>query len=230
MGTERAAPYRRPMRDDRPLDPITRVAIPSLRELARRAVPQALEAAIVPAVLYLVAAQLAGTRVAIVALLAWAIAVVSWRASRGRRVSGMIVLALVTLLARSLIAFAAESTFLYFVQPALGGVALACAFLGSVVIDRPLVRRFAADFCVLPHTVLHHPAVHRCFRRLSVMWGAYGLANAALGFWMLVALPTAVFVALRTLSSIVGTACMVAVSAVSFRRVVERGIPLAIAV
>jgi hypothetical protein len=204
--------------------------VPSLRELARRAVPQAFEAAIVPAALFLLASQVAGTRVAIVAPLAWAITVVSWRASRGRPVPGMIVLALATLLARSLIAFAADSTFLYFVQPTLGGIALACAFLGSVLIDRPLVRRFAADFCVLPGAVLHHPAVHRCFRRLSLGWGAYGVVNAAVGIWMLVALPTALYVVLRTVSSVVGTASMVAWSAVSFRRVAERDLPLAVTV
>ena len=114
-------------------------AVPSLRELARRALPQALEAAIVPAILYVLASQVAGPRVAIFAPLVWAGAAVWWRAARGCKVRGMMLLALVTLLARSMIAFAADSTFLYFLQPSLGGIALAVAFFVSVVLDRPLV-------------------------------------------------------------------------------------------
>src|SRR5262249_47746248 len=137
-------PYRRRMPD---------VVVPSLRQLARRAVPQALEAAIVPAALYLLASHVAGTRVSIVAPLAWALGVVWWRATRARRVPGMTILAVVTLLVRSMIAFAANSAFLYFVQPTLGGFALAAAFLGSVALDRPLARRFVCDFCALPDAV-----------------------------------------------------------------------------
>ena len=196
------------------------VTVPSLRELACRAVPQALEAAVVPAVLYLLANNLVGPRVAMLAPLGWALGTVSWRGMRGIRVPGMMVLALVTLLVRSVIAFAADSTFLYFVQPTIGGVALAFAFLGSVVVDRPLARRFAADFAELPPDVLARPDVHRCFRRLSLLWGVYGLLNAALGVWMLLALTPATYVMLRTPLSIVGTAAMVAVSTLWFRRVV----------
>jgi hypothetical protein len=196
--------------------------VPSLRELARRAVPQALEAAVVPSTLYLLASRGFGARVAMLAPLGWALTVVSWRTARRRRVSGMMVLALVTLLARSAIAFAVDSTFLYFLQPSLGGIALACAFLGSVALDRPLARRFADDFCVLPAAVHARPDVHRCFRRLSVAWGCYGLANAALGLWMLTHLPTTAYVVARTPLSILGTAVMVAWSVLRFRRVVDR--------
>lgn len=201
------------------------VAVPSLRELARRALPQAFEAALVPAALYLVASAVAGPRTAMLAPLAWAVGAVAWRALRGARVPGMTLLALVTLVVRSTIAFAADSTFLYFVQPTLGGVALAVAFLGSVVVDRPLVRRFAADFTILSPAVLQQAAVHRCFRRLSVLWGVYGLLNAALGLWMLRALTPAAYVALRTPSSVVGTAAMVAGSTIGFRRTVGRAHP-----
>ncbi len=154
--------------------------------------------------------------------LGWALAAVSWRSARGKRVPGMMVLALATLLLRSVIAFAADSTFLYFVQPTIGGVALAIAFLASVVLDRPLVRRFAADFAELPPEVSTRPSVHRCFRRLSLLWGGYGLANAALGVWMLTALPTDTYVMARTPLSIAGTAAMVALSTIAFRRVVTR--------
>jgi hypothetical protein len=196
------------------------VALPTLPELARRAVPQALEAAVVPTALYVLTSHLVGARVAMLAPLAWAMAAVCWRTMRGLRVPRMMVLALVTLLARSAIAFAADSTFLYFVQTSLGGLALACAFFGSVVVDRPLARRFADDFCLLPAEVVALPAVHRFFRRVSLLWGGYGMVNAAVG--ALTALKTTTYVVLRTTLSILGTAAMVAASTLWFRRVVER--------
>ena len=46
--------------------------------------------------------------------------------------------------------------------------------------------------------------------------------NAGVGLWMLAAQPTTAYVVLRTVSSILGTAVMVAVSVTWFRRVVER--------
>jgi intracellular septation protein A len=201
------------------------VAVPSLRQLARRAVPHALEAALIPAVLFLFASHVVGTRAAMLAPLGWAVAAVAWRGLRGRRVPAMMVLAMVTLLVRSAIAFAADSAFLYFVQPTIGGIALALAFLGSVVLDRPLVRRFANDFAVLPADVLARADVHRCFRRLSLLWGGYGLLNAVLGVWMLTSLTPAAYVVLRAPSSIIGTAAMVAVSTVSFRKVARADAP-----
>ena len=127
--------------------------IPSLGQLARRALPQAIEAAIIPAAILLLVTNIASTTVAIGAALAWAVGAIAWRWATRRRVSGMTILSATRLLARSVVAVAAGSTFLYFLQPTIGGIFLAAAFLVSVVINRPLARRFAGDFCNLPRRV-----------------------------------------------------------------------------
>ncbi len=132
----------------------------------------------------------------------------------------MTILSATRLLARSVVAVAAGSTFLYFLQPTIGGIFLAAAFLVSVVINRPLARRFAGDFCNLPRRVLSDGRVHRFFRRISLMWGAVGLANAAAGFWLLTTQSTNVYVIASTALSIGVTAAAVAASAVWFRRTV----------
>ena len=125
----------------------------------------------------------------------------------------MMVLALVTLVARSVIAFAADSTFLYFLQPSArwdrAGRSRSSDRWCSI---RPLVRRFAADFADAARpTCSARPSVHRCFRQLSLLWGTYGLANAALGpAGCSPSLSTPAYVVLRTPLSIVGTAAMVA--------------------
>ena len=227
MGPGDPSPYRRRHACRPRPEPPDVLVIPTLRQLAWRAVPQAFEAAIVPAVLFLVAEQLAGARVAIAAPLAWALGVVWWRSATARRVPAMMILAVATLVLRSVLAFAAESTFLYFLQPAVGGLALSIAFLVSVVVDRPLARRFAGDFCRLPARVLAAPAVHRFFRRISVMWGLIGLGNAAVALWLLTNQSTGVFVVAKTVLSTALTAAAVAVSTLWFRRTVARDDALA---
>jgi intracellular septation protein A len=204
------------------LDPAAPPAlvIPSLLQLGRRAIPQAFEAAIVPAVIFLVVARFANDQLAIGAAFGWALATISWRLATRRRIPGMMILAGVTLLVRSIVGIASGSTFLYFLQPNIGGFCLAGAFLVSVSLDRPLARRFAGDFCALPHHVLADGGVHRFFRRISVMWGTFGLAKTALALWLLTTQPTGLYVATRTVFSIAFTVVLVAVSTVWFRRTV----------
>ena len=138
--------------------------------------PQAIEGAIVPAALFLLFDHLAGTGAAIAAALAWSFVAIARRVARGRRVPGMVILSAVTLIGRSVLSLATGSTFLYFLQPALGAVCLAGAFLGSVVVGRPLAHRFAADFCELPGDMLSDLRVRSFFQRVSIMWGVAGLA------------------------------------------------------
>jgi hypothetical protein len=198
------------------------VAIPSLLQLGRRAIPQAIEAAIVPSVLFVMVARYAGDSAGIGAALAFACAAIGWRFLTGRRVPGMMVLAIVTLVARSLLAFVSGSTFLYFLQPSVGGCCLAAAFLVSVTLDRPLARRFAGDFCALPGDILAQDHVHRFFCRISVMWGTVGLAKTALVLWLLATQTTSTYVVTKTAISIGFTVAAVAVSVIWFRRSIAR--------
>jgi hypothetical protein len=194
------------------------VAIPSLLQLGRRAIPQAFEAAIIPSALFIVVARYFGDNAGIGAALGFALAVVGWRLLTNRRVPGMMVLAIVTLVARSVLAFVSGSTFLYFLQPSVGGVCLAAAFLVSVGLDRPLARRFAGDFCALPGDLLAEEHVHRFFCRISVMWGAMGLAKTALILWLLHTQETSTYVFSKTVISIGATVAAVVVSVIWFRR------------
>jgi intracellular septation protein A len=194
------------------------VALPSLLQLGRRAIPQAFEAAIVPSALFIVVAHYFGDNAGIGAALGFAVAVILWRFLTARRVPGMMVLAIVTLVARSVLAFVSGSTFLYFLQPSVAGCCLAAAFLVSVTLKRPLARRFADDFCALPGHILAEEHVHRFFCRLSVMWGAVGLAKTALILWLLATQTTSTYVVSKTAISIGVTVVAVAVSVVWFRR------------
>jgi hypothetical protein len=192
--------------------------LPSFWQLARRAVPQVVEASVIPAVILLLFLHVVGATVAIAAALGWVVATTIARIVARRRVSGLTILTITRLFVRSVIAIAAGSTFLYFVQGPIGGLCLAVAWLVSVVIDRPLARRFARDFCDLAPHVLEHPRVRRTLRRISLMWGLVGLAHAALGLWLLVTLSLSPYVVVNAVLSVTVPAVALAASVAWFRR------------
>ena len=162
----------------------------------------------------------ASATVAIAGALGWIVVVTLWRSATRRRVSGLTVLSITRLTVRSAIAIAAGSTFVYFVQGSIGGFCLAVAFLGSVLIDRPLARRFARDLCDLPAHFLDRPPVHRTLRRISLMWGLVGIAHAGVGLWLLMNLATSAYVVVNAILSVAVPATTIAISARWFRRAV----------
>jgi hypothetical protein len=194
--------------------------LPSWRQLVRRAVPQVIEASIIPAAVMLVFLHLATATFAIAAAFGWIVATALWRFATRKQVSGLTILSITRLFIRSAVAIAAGSTFLYFVQGSIGGFCLAIAWLVSVAIDRPLARRFAGDFCDLDAHALRHPRVHHQLRRISLLWGLVGLAHAAIGLWLLVTLSTGAYVVVNAVLSVVVPAVALAVSITWFRRTV----------
>jgi hypothetical protein len=194
--------------------------LPSWRQLVRRAIPQVLEASIIPAAIMLVLLEVATATVAIGGALAWIVGATLWRVATRRQVSGLSILSVARLGVRSTIAMLLGSTFVYFVQGSIGGFALAVAWLVSVAMDRPLARRFAEDFTDLePHT-LDHPRVHHALRRISLLMGVVGVAHAALGLWLLLTLTAGTYVVVNAVLSIAIPATALAVSIAWFRRTV----------
>jgi hypothetical protein len=194
--------------------------LPSWRQLARRAIPQVLEASIIPAAIMLVLLEVATATVAIGGALAWIVGATLWRVATRRQVSGLSILSVARLGVRSTIAMLLGSTFVYFVQGSIGGFALAIAWLVSVAMDRPLARRFAEDFTDLePHT-LDHPRVHHALRRISLLMGVVGIAHAALGLWLLLTLTAGTYVVVNAVLSIAIPGAALAISITWFRRTV----------
>jgi hypothetical protein len=198
----------------------SRRVLPPLRQIFRRMLPQAVEASIVPAVIVLALTNFATPTIAIAVAFGWALVTATWRFATRRRISGLSILAIVRLFVRSLIAIAAGSTFVYFLQGSIGGYAFAAAFLVSVLIDRPLARRFADDFTDLPARILEHQRVRRVLRRISLLWGIIGFTHASVGLWLLMNLSTNVYVIVNALLSVAVPATLIAISVRWFRRTV----------
>ena len=83
---------------------------------------------------------------------------------------------------------------MYFVQPIIKTVATALLFLVSVLIGKPLVARFAKDFCAFGDDVGARPAIVSLFRRLTFLWAGAQITIAAVNLTLLLTVPVAVFV------------------------------------
>ena len=126
---------------------------------------------------------------AILAALGWAYGAIAFQALTGRRTSGMLLLTAGVLTVRTLVALAAQSTFIYFLQPVLTDLVVGTAFLVSALTARPLVTRLAGDFYPLTDELHARPGVQRLFRRLTVLWAAALLGKAGVVFGLLVSQP-----------------------------------------
>ncbi len=173
-----------------------------LLAVIRRSGPHLIEATVIPTVLFYACLVVAGIGAAFVVALAWAYGAVIRRVVQRRPVPPILLLAVIGLTVRTLVAVATGSTFVYFVQPVLGTVAMAGVFVVSIVIGRPLVASLALEFWPVTPEMMARPAVLRLFRGLTWLWAAVNLFSAALTFTLLVALPLPTFVAMRQVSSL----------------------------
>ncbi len=150
-----------------------------VKAVGQRMVPYLIEATLIPTVLFYVFFITLDLRWAIVAALGWTYAATGRRIVTGRRVPGLLVLAIVGISVRTVIYLLSGNDFVYFFQPIMRTVATGAVFALSVCLGRPLIARFAADFCPLSPDVQIRPAVVQLFRRLTYLWAAVNVVSAA---------------------------------------------------
>ena len=168
--------------------------LPRLRDLARHAVPHAVEASLIPLVLFYGTLRFMGVWAALLASLAWCYVGLVRRVVTRQKLPGLLVLAALGLTARTVVAFASGSVFVYFLQPTLTTVLVAGAFLLSVPAGCPLAKRLATDLFPLPEALLARPAIERIFARITLLWGVINLINAAVTLVLLLMMPVETYV------------------------------------
>lgn len=151
---------------------------PRVRTLARQVLPSVIEGSIIPVALFLVMLRALGLWGAIIVGLGWSYTAIVRRLVTHRRVPGIMIIGAATLTARTILALATGSSFVYFLQPTLGTALVAVAFLLSVPLGRPLAQRIASDFCPIPPEVLAHDHVRRLFLRISLLFAVTLSLNA----------------------------------------------------
>lgn len=192
--------------------------IPRLVVLARHAGPHLLEATLIPLGIFYLSLWQWGAFAAIWAALGWSYLALLYRVATRRRVPGLLILGVLGLSARSVIAVASGSVFIYFLQPILATAALGAAFLLSIPYGRPLVERLADDFVPFPPGFVKRPAVRRVFTQLTMVWALVNLLNAAGTICLLLSEPVATYLAARTGLTSVVTGAGVLVSVWWFKR------------
>jgi hypothetical protein len=198
------------------------IELPSLRTLARSAGPHLLEGTLAPVALFYGSLRLFGLWAALGAALVWSYGALSCRMVARRRISGILLLGVATLTARTLLAALSGSVFVYFLQPTLGTALVGIVFLASVPAGRPLAGRLAQDVCGLPPSFTEHSGVRRFFSRLSLLWAGVCLANAGVSLWLLTHRPVASYVVERPIVSLLITGVAIGVSARWFFRSMRR--------
>jgi Protein of unknown function (DUF3159) len=191
--------------------------IPRLHSLARHALPNLVEATLVPLLVFYAALWLVGVWGGLIAALVWSYTAIARRLVAGRPVPGLLALGVVGITARTVVAALSGSVFVYFLQPTLTTVLIAGVFLASVPAGRPIAERLAGDFCPLPAAFCGSPPVRRFFARITVLWAFVQLANAALSLWLLITQPVETYVVAKSVTSWGLTAAAVGLSTLYFK-------------
>lgn len=174
---------------------------PHLGTIVRRVSASLLVACVIPVSVFYAVFSVAGVRPAMAAALGWSYGAIAWRALTGRRTSGLLVLTAVILTGRTAIALAADSTFLYFLQPIVSDGVVGLAFLLSLVSARPMVARLAGDFYPMDRELALRPRVRLLFTHLTLAWAALCLGKATATLWLLKSQSLDTFVLVQSISA-----------------------------
>jgi intracellular septation protein A len=167
---------------------------PCLRAVLRRVGLNLMVACVIPGIIFYSLFLAFGVWPAIVGGLAWSYGAITFRALTGRRTSGMLLITAGVLTVRTIVALAAQSTFIYFLQPVLTDLLIGTTFLVSALTMRPVVSRLAGDFYPLTDELHARPGIRRLFRRLTLLWAAALLSKAVVVFILRETQPLGTFV------------------------------------
>jgi Protein of unknown function (DUF3159) len=159
-----------------------------------------LMANVIPSVLFYCCLVAGNVWTALIAALVWCYGSMAWRLSTRRRASGLLILTMVGLTAKTALALASGSTFVYFLQPAITDGVVAAMFLISLATARPIVARLAGDFFPMSADIAARPRIQRLFWHLTLFWAVICLAKSVVTVWLLESFPLVTFVAIKEVS------------------------------
>ena len=113
---------------------------------------------------------------------------------------------------RTVVMFLTGSSFLYFLQPVAGTVAVATVIAASALAGRPILDRLAHEFCPFPADLSARLREQQFFNRLSAVWAVTYLINAVGTIWLLRSMSIGGFVVLK---SVLGPALTITAVATS---------------
>lgn len=186
--------------------------LPPLRPALVNATRLLCETIVLPTAIFAAVNDWDGLIAGLVASLAWCWMAVALRWWRGRGTPGTLLLSTAIYTARTAVALATASAFIYLAQPAVGSLVTAVLFVATCFGARPLAMRLAHDFIHFPQHLLARHSVRRMFRDVSLIWG---VSRVVVGGLSLLALfhSTALGLVARGVGAPVLTAVTVGLSA-----------------
>ena len=195
---------------------------PKLAMIMRHLGLSLLMANVIPSLLFFLCLRAGNVWTALIAALVWCYGAMAWRLRTKRRASGLLMISMVGLTAKTILALASGSTFVYFLQPAVTDGVVAVLFLLSLATARPVVARLAGDFYPMNDEVARRPRIQKLFWRLTLFWAALCLAKSVVTVFLLENLSTVSFVeakSLFVLAVVLGGAAVTVAAAVRVAKV-----------
>ena len=174
--------------------------------------PYLIEATIIPTALFYTLLVLGDMRWALGGALIWSYGAVARRVVGDRPVPALLILATLGITVRTTVYLLSSNDFVYFVQPIMRTTLTGLMFAVSVAVGRPLIARFANDFCPLSADVSVRPGIHRLFKRLTILWALVNVLAAASSLALLLTVPVSVFVVTAAVSAWIVTCTGVVVT------------------
>ncbi|HEX4525567.1 MAG TPA: VC0807 family protein [Gaiellaceae bacterium] len=157
---------------------------PTWQLLLRRGLPQFAVEGFVPVLVFYGLWRSAGLGVAVIASTVLSLAIAAWQVRHGRQ-GGLAVVSALFVVVQALVALAAHSATVYLAQPVVLSAIWGLVYLGSVVVDRPLVGVFASAWYPFPVWFQASAPYRREFALQSLVWAAYCLGRAGLRLYVL---------------------------------------------
>jgi uncharacterized protein DUF3159 len=182
---------------------------PSVRGILLRGLPGFLREGFLPLGAFWVGYRLSGTTAGIAASVA-ASALIYLQERRAGRDGLLVRIALAFVCVRALAGLLAHSATVYLGAPVLANALWGLAFLGSILVGRPLAGALACAWYPFPPDYRRTREFRRVFGVESVVWGVYLLGLAAVRLFFLLEGGIGSFVLVSTLA---GTPLMLALLA-----------------
>jgi intracellular septation protein A len=193
------------------------IDLPGWRPIARQVFTTLVLVSALPMTVFYLALSLYGLRAAALATVSLYYGALLVKVLRRKPILAAALLTAALLSIRTVVMFLTGSSFIYFLQPVAGTVALATVIAASALAGRPILDRLAHEFCPFPAELSTHLREQRFFSRLSAVWAVTYLINAVGTIWLLRTMSVGGFVVLKSFVGPALTITAVAASLLYFR-------------
>jgi hypothetical protein len=149
-------------------------------KVVRNALLLLVETVVVPTAILYGCMRTVGTVPGLAGVIGWCLLTMALRWVFGSRVPSTLLLVVGILIARTAVALACTSVWLYLIQPIAASALMAVVFVGSALLGRPITQKLAQDFVHLPERLLADRRMQRVFIEVALIWGFTRVLDAGI--------------------------------------------------